>query len=53
MKYKLTENIKKSIQEFEEELKTLVNTQKNKQKELEEVKKKINNAISLIQKMEK
>ena len=53
MKYTLTENIKKSINEFEELLKIFSHKQKDKKKDVQEVKKKVEDAISLITKMEK
>lgn len=52
MEYVLTENIKKSINEFEELLKTFSHKQQDRAEDIQEVKQKIENAISLITEME-
>jgi ElaB/YqjD/DUF883 family membrane-anchored ribosome-binding protein len=52
MKYEITENVKKSINDFEETLKNLLENNNSKKQEIENAKQKIQNALELIKKME-
>jgi hypothetical protein len=52
MKYELTENVKKAINEFEEILKIFVNPEKIKKEDIEYIKQKLEYAIKIIQEME-
>ena len=52
MKYELTENVKKAINEFEEMLKIFASSEKVKKEDIEYIKQKLEYAIKVISEME-
>lgn len=53
MKYELTENVKKAIEEFELDLEAFTKNFKQKKEALEVAKQKVEEAIKMVEEIEK